>query len=67
MKKGLGGTTRQTGFMAASGIYALDHMEHLKDDHQHTQMIARGNYAYVYYEAKQTTFENAMSRIVYNH
>ncbi|XP_065219661.1 uncharacterized protein LOC135845122 [Planococcus citri] len=41
VKKGLGGTSRQIGFMAAAGMYTLDHMEHLKSDHQHTQMIAQ--------------------------
>lgn len=41
VRKVLGGGMRQAGFLAAAGIYALDHhIERLNDDHHHAQLIA---------------------------
>ncbi len=41
IRKVLGGGWRQAGFLAAAGIYALDHhVERLKIDHAHTRIIA---------------------------
>jgi len=41
VRKVLGGGMRQAGFLAAAGIYALDHhVERLKIDHSHAQLIA---------------------------
>jgi len=41
VRKVFGGGMRQAGFIAAAGIYALDHhITRLKDDHAHAQQIA---------------------------
>jgi len=41
IRKVLGGGMRQAGFLAAAGIYALDHhVNRLKDDHQHAKALA---------------------------
>jgi threonine aldolase len=41
VRKVLGGGMRQAGFLAAAGIYALDHhVERLKTDHQHALLLA---------------------------
>lgn len=41
VRKVLGGGMRQAGFLAAAGIYALDHhVERLKIDHAHAQLLA---------------------------
>ena len=41
IRKVLGGGMRQAGFLAAAGIYALDHhVERLKIDHAHARIIA---------------------------
>lgn len=41
IRKVLGGGMRQAGFLAAAGIYALDHhIDRLKIDHQHAQKLA---------------------------
>jgi threonine aldolase len=41
VRKVLGGGMRQAGFLAAAGIYALDHhVERLKIDHSHAQILA---------------------------
>jgi threonine aldolase len=41
IRKVLGGGMRQAGFLAAAGIYALDHhVERLKIDHTHAQILA---------------------------
>jgi len=41
VRKVLGGGMRQAGFLAAAGIYALDHhVERLKVDHAHAQLLA---------------------------
>jgi threonine aldolase len=41
IRKALGGGMRQAGFLAAAGIYALDHhVERLKIDHAHAQILA---------------------------
>jgi threonine aldolase len=41
IRKVMGGGMRQAGFLAAAGIYALDHhVERLKIDHTHAQLIA---------------------------
>lgn len=40
VRKVLGGGMRQAGFLAAAGIYALEnHVERLKEDHEHAKMI----------------------------
>jgi threonine aldolase len=42
VRKVFGGAMRQAGFLAAAGIYALDHyIERLKDDHQRAKIIAQ--------------------------
>ena len=41
IRKVFGGGMRQAGFLAAAGIYALDHhVERLKNDHAHAQILA---------------------------
>lgn len=41
LRKVLGGGMRQAGFLAAAGIYALDHhVERLAEDHQHAKALA---------------------------
>jgi threonine aldolase len=41
VRKVLGGGMRQAGFLAAAGIYALDHhVERLAQDHQHAKALA---------------------------
>ncbi|MGZ3778750.1 MAG: threonine aldolase family protein, partial [Mucilaginibacter sp.] len=41
VRKVLGGGMRQAGFLAAAGIYALDHhVDRLKIDHAHAQLLA---------------------------
>ena len=41
IRKVMGGGMRQAGFLAAAGIYALNHhIERLKIDHQHAQILA---------------------------
>lgn len=41
IRKVLGGGMRQAGFLAAAGIYALDHhVERLKIDHTHAQILS---------------------------
>jgi threonine aldolase len=40
IRKVLGGGMRQAGFLAAAGIYALDHqVDRLKIDHAHAQIL----------------------------
>ncbi len=42
VRKALGGAMRQSGYLAAAGIYALDHhVKRLKEDHQRAKSIAR--------------------------
>ncbi|MBL7828386.1 MAG: aminotransferase class I/II-fold pyridoxal phosphate-dependent enzyme [Saprospiraceae bacterium] len=42
VRKVMGGGMRQAGFLAAAGIYALDHhIERLKVDHAHAQHLSR--------------------------
>jgi len=41
IRKVFGGGMRQAGYMAAAGLYALDHhVDRLADDHRHAQQIA---------------------------
>jgi threonine aldolase len=41
VRKVFGGGMRQAGYLAAAGLYALDHhVERLKEDHQHALVIA---------------------------
>lgn len=41
VRKVMGGGMRQAGYLAAAGIYALDHhVERLRDDHAHARMLA---------------------------
>lgn len=41
IRKVFGGAMRQAGFLAAAGIYALDHhVKRLKDDHQRAKVLA---------------------------
>ena len=43
LRKMLGGGMRQTGLLAAAGLYALQHhVERLDDDHRHCQQLADG-------------------------
>jgi threonine aldolase len=43
IRKMLGGTMRQVGILAASGIYALEHnVERLAEDHANAERLARG-------------------------
>lgn len=40
-RKAMGGGMRQAGFLAAAGIYALDHhVERLREDHIHAEILA---------------------------
>lgn len=42
VRKVMGGGMRQAGYLAAAGIYALDHhISRLQDDHAHARQIAR--------------------------
>jgi threonine aldolase len=42
IRKVFGGAMRQSGYLAAAGIYALDnHIERLKEDHQNARIIAQ--------------------------
>lgn len=42
VRKVFGGGMRQAGFMAAAGVYALDHhIERLQQDHDHAKQIAK--------------------------
>lgn len=42
IRKKLGGGLRQAGFMAATGIYALEHhVQRLEEDHHHAKQIAQ--------------------------
>jgi len=42
IRKVLGGGMRQVGYLAAAGIYALDHhIGRLREDHQHAKVIAK--------------------------
>lgn len=41
VRKAMGGGMRQAGYLAAAGIYALDHqVERLRDDHDHARKLA---------------------------
>ncbi len=41
VRKAMGGGMRQAGYLAAAGIYALDHhVERLREDHQHARLLA---------------------------
>lgn len=41
VRKAMGGGMRQIGYLAAAGIYALDHqVERLRDDHAHARLLA---------------------------
>lgn len=41
VRKAMGGGMRQAGYLAAAGIYALDHhIERLREDHAHARMLA---------------------------
>jgi len=41
VRKAMGGGMRQAGYLAAAGIYALDHQaERLRDDHAHARQLA---------------------------
>ncbi len=41
VRKAMGGGMRQAGYLAAAGIYALDHhVERLKEDHAHARQLA---------------------------
>jgi len=43
VRKMLGGTMRQSGILAAAGLYALEHnVERLADDHANAQRLAKG-------------------------
>ncbi|MGE4454941.1 MAG: low specificity L-threonine aldolase [Sphaerochaeta sp.] len=59
IRKMLGGGMRQTGVLAAAGLYALEnHIERLSDDHAHAKAIAdalvKGGWAEVDTEGVQT-------------
>jgi len=42
VRKAMGGGMRQAGYLAAAGIYALDHqIERLRDDHAHARQLAQ--------------------------
>ena len=42
VRKLFGGAMRQSGFLAAAGLYALDHhIDRMKDDHRRAKMIAQ--------------------------
>jgi len=42
VRKAMGGGMRQAGYLAAAGIYALDHhVDRLKEDHAHARVLAQ--------------------------
>lgn len=52
IRKVLGGGMRQAGYMAAAGLYALDHhIERLAEDHKHAQQIGEALLATEYVES----------------
>ncbi len=55
LKQLFGGALRQSGILAAAGIYALkNHIERLADDHQHAELFA----ARLHEEIKEVQVEN---------
>ncbi|MGC9529872.1 MAG: low-specificity L-threonine aldolase [Candidatus Bipolaricaulaceae bacterium] len=43
VRKAMGGGMRQTGILAAAGLYALDHhVDRLVEDHEHARLLAAG-------------------------
>ena len=47
-RKALGGAMRQSGVLAAAGLWALNNnVQRLADDHKHTEMIAKGNNLFI--------------------
>jgi threonine aldolase len=43
MRKALGGGMRQTGILAAAGLYALEHhIDRLEEDHENARLLAQG-------------------------
>ncbi|MFF7299995.1 GntG family PLP-dependent aldolase [Streptomyces sp. NPDC008265] len=43
LRHGLGGGMRQSGILAAAGLYALDHhTERIAEDHEHARLLAAG-------------------------
>jgi threonine aldolase len=43
MRKAMGGGMRQTGILAAAGLYALEHhVDRLAEDHEHARLLAEG-------------------------
>ncbi|WP_063831220.1 threonine aldolase family protein [Streptomyces sp. NRRL F-2664] len=43
LRHGLGGGMRQSGILAAAGLYALDHhVERIAEDHEHAALLAAG-------------------------
>ena len=52
IRKVFGGNMRQAGFLAAAGLYALDHhVDRLKEDHQRARRIAEALHAVPYVES----------------
>jgi threonine aldolase len=59
VRKVLGGGMRQVGFMAAAGLYAMDHqVTRLKDDHQNAKEIAETLEALPYIKGIEPTETN---------
>ncbi|HEC63570.1 MAG TPA: aminotransferase class I/II-fold pyridoxal phosphate-dependent enzyme, partial [Candidatus Acetothermia bacterium] len=43
VRKALGGGMRQSGILAAAGLYALEHhIDRLAEDHEHARLLAEG-------------------------
>lgn len=61
IRKKLGGAMRQAGYLAAAGIYALDHhIERLSEDHQKAQILAKALNASGWVEPIETVETNIL-------
>ncbi len=68
VRKVLGGGMRQAGFLAAAGIYALDHhVERLADDHLHAKVLADALSKKTYVESVLAPETNIVLFDVANH
>jgi threonine aldolase len=59
VRKVMGGGMRQAGFLAAAGIYALDHhLERLEEDHHHAKLLEQALLKLNYIESVLPVFTN---------
>jgi threonine aldolase len=58
-RKVFGGGMRQAGYLAAAGIYAMDHhVDRLADDHKNAKILSEGNEAIIKQSNKALAFIN---------